>query len=784
MKKKLKLFLSISSLCLALALLCFGVYAVQTVNYSLGGNVTYTVEDAFVEVQTKLYKSTTNLTRSQLGQKVNDVAEMNFTTVPEGLTLVDTSEVFSSMTEVAGTYEKPNLKFSTQAGSECYAYFFVINIKNLSPDINVWAVMEDEITNPANTVQINNELQQTIDTNGKNMVIGLSVDDFTKNIPADKNAFSYRIKIGVGDYALSEINLNKLTLTLDETNNTYSVKAKDTSVKGLVVIPEQYREDLGTQLSNVNQVSNAPAVSKIVGTVEDYAFSNCSQITSVIISNSATSIGQYAFCNCTNILSIKIPRSVISIGKSAFTGCTRLTEAIIENGVTSIGESAFQNCINLTSIKIPSSVNSIGNYLFDGCIRLNTVVIEEGLTKIGDYTFRGCKALTSIAIPDSVTIIEKEAISDCSGIRYTDSANGLIYIKNTNSDGTINNYFAVFDTVDENITACTINSNCKFVLELAFSNCTKLTSLNVPNSVKSMGEYAFSGCSGLTSITIPNNLTSLAWGVFSGCSGLTSITIPSSVTSVGEYAFSGCTGLKYTDADGLIYVKNTSSDGTINNYFALEDTVSENLTSCTISNDCKFILNSAFYGCKKLTSITIPSSVTNIGSGAFDVCSGLESIKVEAGNTVYTSRDASGVEVNCLIEPSTKTLMVGCNKSVIPTDGSVTSIGDKAFYYRVLDTVEIPETITSIGWGAFSYCSITSITIPESVTSIGDYAFSGYSGPNSITIPSSVTSMGDWVFQNWSSSHTIHVPFQEGNTPSGWKRSWKTACYAKIVYAE
>ncbi|MEE3404803.1 MAG: leucine-rich repeat domain-containing protein, partial [Acutalibacteraceae bacterium] len=110
--------------------------------------------------------------------------------------------------------------------------------------------------------------------------------------------------------------------------------------------------------------------------------------------------------------------------------------------------------------------------------------------------------------------------------------------------------------------------------------------------VTEIGESAFSGCTGLTSITIPDSVTSIGNSAFSGCTGLTSITIPDSVTSIGNYAFSGCTGL----------------------------------TSITIPDSVTSIGSSAFSGCTGLTSITIPDSVISIGDGAFSGCTGLTSI--------------------------------------------------------------------------------------------------------------------------------------------------------------
>ena len=105
-------------------------------------------------------------------------------------------------------------------------------------------------------------------------------------------------------------------------------------------------------------------------------------------------------------------------------------------------------------------------------------------------------------------------------------------------------------------------------------------------SVTSIGEGAFSGCSGLTSVTIPNSVTSIGGSAFQSCSGLTSVTIPSSVTSIGQSAFSYCSGL----------------------------------TSVTIPNSVTSIGNSAFSRCSGLTSVTIPNSVTSIGQSAFSDC--------------------------------------------------------------------------------------------------------------------------------------------------------------------
>lgn len=217
-----------------------------------------------------------------------------------------------------------------------------------------------------------------------------------------------------------------------------------------------------------------------------------------------------------------------------------------------------------------------------------------------------------------------------------------------------------------------------------------ITDVTIPNSVKIIGNGAFEDCIGLTSITIPDSVKSIGSLAFSNCSSLTSITIPDSVTSIGDYAFLGCSSL----------------------------------TSVTIPDGVTSIGYSAFRGCSSLTNITIPKSVTSISNSAFSICSSLNQILVAEGNTVYHSAG------NCLIKTSEKILITGCKSSIIPTDGSVTSIGSSAFSgCGSLTSITIPDSVTSIGSSAFSDCSnLMCITIPNSVTSIGDWAFYGCNG--------------------------------------------------------
>ena len=187
-------------------------------------------------------------------------------------------------------------------------------------------------------------------------------------------------------------------------------------------------------------------------------FQYCTQasdIESVTLPDSLTTIEKNAFYNCEKLKSVTIPPNVSSIGLAAFVeglSESSLTEIKVDpenpyfsekdgvvfskdgtklivfpsgrsgdyqipDGTVSVGDYAFYYCVNVSSITVPGSVRSLGEGAFGNCSSLTKAVLNEGLEEIGEYAFQSSSGIRDIIIPASVKSVGKNGLRLSSGCR-------------------------------------------------------------------------------------------------------------------------------------------------------------------------------------------------------------------------------------------------------------------------------------------------------------------------------------------------------------------------------
>lgn len=268
----------------------------------------------------------------------------------------------------------------------------------------------------------------------------------------------------------------------------------------------------------------------------------------------------------------------------------------------------------------------------------------------------------------------------------------------------------------------------------AFSDCTEITSIVMPDSVTEIGSYAFSGCTSLSKIILPKGLKEIAVGIFCNCSALESISVPEGVTVIGDFAFTNCSDLKQVNLpSGLI---------TIGSYRHSEGASFEGCSSLkeiTIPDSVIMIENASFSGCSSLKEITIPDSVKVIGYATFSECTNLESVTIGSG--------VEQLDVDAFFKYSNAP--VSCrrlaNITVSPENKTYSSVDGVLFNKDKSELLAYP-----IGNKRSSY------TIPDGVTKIDQKAFYGCRYIETLTIPASVKEIEDSALGNCYDIRTIN----------------------------
>ena len=438
----------------------------------------------------------------------------------------------------------------------------------------------------------------------------------------------------------------KLTTNLD-----YTVEIPDNAKSWLSLVPKTraMREDIIVFNISANEgiqrFATVALKDKQGNTLQTIIFRQLGTCTEIHVETKGELENELAGYDYANIESLKITGVLNDVDfLFIYRMMPKLKDLdIAEVNITALPTQAFYKSTNVKNLILPNTLATIGEEMFYNS-KLKTVVIPANVTTIGGSAFKNCSSLATVTF-------EKESQLKTIGGGYNYSSYG------------------------------------------AFSDCTALTSIEIPASVETIEAAAFYGCSSLTTVTFEqgSQLKTIAggyyessfssyYGAFSGCSSLTSIEIPASVTTIEATAFKGCYKLATVTFEQGSQLKTIGGDYYKQFYYgAFSDCP---ITTIEIPASVETIGSSAFSGCTSLTAIEIPASVTTIGTAAFKGCSSLTTVTFEKGSQL-------------------KTIGGGYSGSS---------------YY-----------------GAFSDCPITSIEIPASVTTIGTAAFKGCSSLTTVT---------------------------------------------------
>ncbi len=434
------------------------------------------------------------------------------------------------------------------------------------------------------------------------------------------------------------------TITIDDQNYTVTAIGK---------IAFTAREDIETISlpATIKTIADYTEVHDGVFAYSYGVFSHNKKLKSVDFNGASCTIGDYAFYNCSALTSVGDMSQCTSIGSFAFGGCSALNSVGDLPQCTSIEGCAFHNCSALTSVGDLPQCTSIGARTFYGCCALNKIVLssETMVTlsvsnieyTIGEYTSvlvpanlleayrvaNNWKEMAYRIIPMEVDTdydVEVTASDNSSALQTAIGEENLANVIALKVKGSINGYDVMIlrnkmvnlhslDLSEANIVE-DANHYCYYgsyytknnvFPEYVFYDHKNISSVQMPESITEIGQYAFYQCSNLCKIEIPENVVKIDIGVFESCEALQSVVIPDNVEAIGDYAFSKCNSLQK-----VVIGKSVKTIDYSAFYYC------NILSDLTLGNSVETIGSTAFYDCN-LKTLTIPSSVKSIGSNAF-----------------------------------------------------------------------------------------------------------------------------------------------------------------------
>jgi len=293
------------------------------------------------------------------------------------------------------------------------------------------------------------------------------------------------------------------------------------------------------------------------------------------------------FLNCKSLKSIVIPENVEEINDGAFQGCTALESVTLNEGLKVICNKAFLDCASLKQIIIPSTVEEIQDYVFSNT-GLTSIIIPETVKTLGviyeqtedeynkhGFVFAECKDLVSVTF-EGVAISAKHTFENCTALEtvtFTKTVtlingytfNGCTSLKTFNFNEGLQSIGA-YAFQNTGLTSITLPSTLTKLCDGAFANCADLETVVFGNNLKYIGSEfvtsndttsnnggVFENCTKLSSVTLPNKLFAINGRSFANCTALTEIVVGDSVSYIGNGAFAGWTETQTVKSTQSLY---------------------------------------------------------------------------------------------------------------------------------------------------------------------------------------------------------------------------------------
>ena len=389
-----------------------------------------------------------------------------------------------------------------------------------------------------------------------------------------------------------------------------------------------------------------------------------------------------------------------------------ITRADVGSGIQNLNSGLFRNLTNLEELNISEGVQYIGSSLCQGCTNLKKVSLPKTAITVGSSAFAGCENIETLNL-GGVFPLNTNAFDNCANILTASGYAGDVAWTMDVSEANVSLNIHGNGAIKD-LGSTYINNTWLFDCP-SFED--KLVDISIGEGVSHIGARVFKDCINVQSVSFSTSVTSIGEQAFANCSGLTEIVLPGSVNSVGNNAFLHCS----------------------------------NLTEVVIQDGVNSIGESAFSGCTNLNNILIPGSVSAVGEHAFAGCTNLTSLIIENG---VTSIEESAFE--------------NCDRLMnIDIPDSVTEMGENVFSNcKNLLKITIPGSVYCIEYGAFSNCNkLSQVIIQDGTTSISDCAFDGCSSLSSIFIPKSVTQIETFAFDSCNALNNIYY--------AGVEEDWK-----------